>query len=382
MKKKNSGYTLVELIVSIAILAIVGIGVGTVIGQSMRQYRISNTEANLQQEAQLVGNQLTNLVIDANDGVSTGAGQLNIYDYDSATKMRSKAVIAFDQMKGRLTYSYYEMADGDIAWTAVDGEMEECLAEYVKSFSVKLLDADGAVITTTTDAGHANIEQVCITILYEIGDRSFDYEQTITMRNQILASSIVEGSLGNEESGTEEPGGGESGTEESGGGESGTDKPEGGESETDKPEGGESGTDKPGDGDSETKEPEVVMTGLTVRVPNGRNRTTTATITLTGTNLPTDDAKVSAIVNEISYSLWGKSNGWMGQGESWSKNPNGLSMEATPSVSATDTKYTITYTITVNRWDERNYQWDGCLKLQAEYGDLEGSDTFCFNNRW
>lgn len=47
MKEKNQGYTLVELIVTIAILALVGIGIGTIVSQALKTYRMSNAEVNL-----------------------------------------------------------------------------------------------------------------------------------------------------------------------------------------------------------------------------------------------------------------------------------------------------------------------------------------------
>lgn len=363
--KNNNGLTLVELIVTIAILSLVGIGVGTIINQSLRQYRMSNTEVSLQQEAQLAGNQLTNLVLDANDGVSAESGKLNIYEYDLDTKGRSKIVIAFDTTNGTLTYSRYEMADGDEDWTPVVGETEELFADYVKEFTVELLDEDGAQIAVTADAGGKDVHQVCLKIQYELQGQSYDYEQTITLRNQILASNIVEGSF-DDEVDPEEPGTGDS--EEPGTGDS--ENPGTGDTE-------EPGTEVPGTEEPAVKEP--VVTGIAVSVSDGntRTRTTTATITLTGENLPIDDT--SEILAGLSVTAWENKNSnrpW--QGASWAEDPNGITVTQ-KSVTASEVKCTITYTVTLSKQYENNYMSSGCLRIEATYGDLEASDTFRFS---
>ena len=192
MKKENQGYTLVELIVTIAILALVGIGIGTIVSQALKNYRISSAQVNLQQESQLVGNQLMSLVIDANDGVSVESGKLNIYNYNALDDMRSKTVIAYNDADGTLTYTRYEATGEEGGWLPVEGETEECLAEYVTGFSVVLLDEMGARLITTGDHGDSKVRQVAMHILYELNGESYDFDQTVTLRNRVLAGNITE----------------------------------------------------------------------------------------------------------------------------------------------------------------------------------------------
>lgn len=192
MKKENQGYTLVELIVTVAILALVGIGIGTIVSQALKNYRISNAQVNLQQESQLVGNQLMNLVFDASDGVSAESGKLNIYNYNAVDDVRSKTVIAYNDADGTLTYTRYEATGAEGGWLPVEGETEECLAEYVTGFSVALLDEMGARLITTGDHGDAKVRQVTMHILYELNGESYDFDQTVTLRNRVLAGNITE----------------------------------------------------------------------------------------------------------------------------------------------------------------------------------------------
>lgn len=207
MERKNQGFTLVELIVSIGILAVVGLGIGTVAYQGVRQYRIANAEINVQQEAQLTGNQLKNLVMNANDGVGIWEGNLNIYSYDADEDIRRKSIIRYDATEQKLFLIRYvetapeeretapgeqETASGEseTIWTSVEDETGECLAEYVSAFSVTLLDAEGRTVTTPADRGNTKARSVRMKISYELDGKSYELEQTVTLRNGVLAGSL------------------------------------------------------------------------------------------------------------------------------------------------------------------------------------------------
>lgn len=193
MKKKNRGYTLVELIVTIAILAVVGIGISSMISHGMSQYRMSSAEVGLQQESQLVGNQLANLIMNANDGVNEETGKLNLYHYDSERNVHSKTVISHDAEARVLNYSAYQKDSASGAWVGIDDETDQCLAEYVTSFTVKILDEKGNKVTSAADRGSHKGRQVKVQISYELDGKSYDFEQTITLRNQVLMSDMIEG---------------------------------------------------------------------------------------------------------------------------------------------------------------------------------------------
>lgn len=193
MEKKNQGFTLVELIVSIGILAVVGLGIGTVAYQGVRQYRIANAEVNVQQEAQLTGNQLKNLVMNANDGVGIWDGNLNIYSYDAAADIRRKSIVRYDATERKLFLVRYEETTSEgseTSWMAEEDENGECLAEYVTAFSVTLLDAEGRTVTTAEDRGNTKARQVRMKISYELDGKSYELEQTVTLRNRVLAGNL------------------------------------------------------------------------------------------------------------------------------------------------------------------------------------------------
>ena len=67
--RKNSGFTLVELVIVMAIMGILGLAVVGFIGTSTKQYKYASKDVDLQYEAQLTMNQIGDLIIDAQKGV-------------------------------------------------------------------------------------------------------------------------------------------------------------------------------------------------------------------------------------------------------------------------------------------------------------------------
>ena len=67
--KQNSGYSLIELVITVAILGMVGIGIGVLMLMGTRLYARQNADVNLQAESQIVKNQLKDYLLNANRGV-------------------------------------------------------------------------------------------------------------------------------------------------------------------------------------------------------------------------------------------------------------------------------------------------------------------------
>ena len=77
MKNNNKGYTLVELLVSLAIFSIIIVGIILFMRNASVAYKNENIEVNVQKEAQIFLSQVEDLVIDSTASISTttdGAG--------------------------------------------------------------------------------------------------------------------------------------------------------------------------------------------------------------------------------------------------------------------------------------------------------------------
>lgn len=91
MKQKNKGFTLIELIVTIAIIAIFSGVVLTVVGTGAHSYRTTSSNTKVQMETQDVMDQIQNIIIDVNrsvyytygDAMNSSVGDLVSNDIDS-----------------------------------------------------------------------------------------------------------------------------------------------------------------------------------------------------------------------------------------------------------------------------------------------------------
>lgn len=102
MKKKNRGFTLIELIVTVAIMAIFSGVVLSMIGTGANSYRKTSSIAKAQMETQDVMDQIQNMIIDVNrsvyysygKGINEGYGDEIRNDIDSGDSSQSKTFFA------------------------------------------------------------------------------------------------------------------------------------------------------------------------------------------------------------------------------------------------------------------------------------------------
>ncbi len=195
---KNKGFSLVEIIVAVAILGIATTAIGAFIMTAQRSYNNGSTETDLQYEAQLLSNEMQDLIIDVNRGISyrynaqaadgeevldgyiitddeIGVDEDDLLEYVKYTKslyIYNKAgyiVINWDKDTGKITYSTYEATKDE---TPVS--VGNLLAEYVKSFAVDLSEIKPGGDRT-----------VAYTITFEKGDRSYTTTHKIKVRNEV-----------------------------------------------------------------------------------------------------------------------------------------------------------------------------------------------------
>lgn len=207
----NKGFSLVELVIVIAILAIVGLILGTLITTGVNLYQRQNKDLNLQTRSQLLQSQITTYITNADLGLYMPEGAdesssmfavLSIddeyykekgstqkqSDFENGTIHARAAIIAYDSEQSKIYYVagtdgsadgipvIAEFEDGKIkAVNAESGSMYPdnmadwpVLSDYVSDFKVKVVD----------DAKVVNVEMEL-----EYSERIYTYDFTVALRN-------------------------------------------------------------------------------------------------------------------------------------------------------------------------------------------------------
>lgn len=173
LKNNEKGYTLVELLVAMAIFVIVLLEVYSVMANSSTIYRKGGYEVQLQSEAQQVILQLEDIMMDCNGSISYDEATkvLTVSDnvYDPAADSNTAIIytvkyvpadVSVGQYFGMLTYEKTGMTGGAIP-----------LADYVEDFSVDM-------------SGYSN-DNVTLNIKLANEDYSYSASEDVYLRNEI-----------------------------------------------------------------------------------------------------------------------------------------------------------------------------------------------------
>ena len=211
--RKNSGFTLVELVIVMAIMGILGLAVAGFIGTSTKQYKYASKDVDLQYEAQLTMNQIGDLIIDAQKGVkyepatvaapvevasvNPEAGYIATASAEEASSEEasseqsssdSKLIICNNDCTYNIIYRasehkiYLRKDTLDPATGAVkaDGQGKESLmAENVTGFTPDLSEAESK-------------NSVGLVVDFKAGDKKYTSKQNFTMRNKVPTGADVE----------------------------------------------------------------------------------------------------------------------------------------------------------------------------------------------
>ena len=211
--RKNSGFTLVELVIVMAIMGILGLAVVGFIGTSTKQYKYASKDVDLQYEAQLTMNQIGDLIIDAQKGVkyepatvaapvevasvNPEAGYIATASAEEAsseeasseeTSSDSKLIIYNKDCTYNIIYRPSEhkiylrkdTLDPATGVVKADGQGKESLmAENVTGFTPDLSEAESK-------------NSVGIVVNFKAGDKKYTSKQNFTMRNKVPTGADVE----------------------------------------------------------------------------------------------------------------------------------------------------------------------------------------------
>lgn len=170
MKKSNRGFSLIELIVSFAILGVVTLVVLGFTTSTANTYRMVSNDLSLQYEAQLTMGQLQEYLIDCDGGISVQDDSLYIIsEQDDGSYVAHR--FSYDAVKKELYYSTKKVdVDGGIATCNFDEQY--LLARDLSDFQVSYKRTDEK--TTALVNFH-----------FSRGGRQYTSEQSIFIRNEI-----------------------------------------------------------------------------------------------------------------------------------------------------------------------------------------------------
>lgn len=193
--KNNKGLSIVELLITVTILAIVIISAVAFMSTGSRSFAKGSADSNVQSEAELAVNQIEDLILDVNGGVdfqtTSDGGTLTMYHAeadDSGLTTYQKRSVVWNSGDANLK-STEEVLDRDDATggysVASVNYTNQLLAENVTNFDVNLDDCYDEV--DSNGVTHKIVRSVVITVACEdsTGKSAYATSPVITLRNRL-----------------------------------------------------------------------------------------------------------------------------------------------------------------------------------------------------
>lgn len=207
MISNEKGFSLVELLVSMAILLVVGTALISFLAHCINQYTRGNQETTLQMEAQTSQNQLQEMVLQTNTGIALNSTkvsdtdkrngrQLSLYNLDENGEPQ-RIRISIDYNTGNLNYQEFGLdkdkvltgaeTSNDDAWSIVKSDVQ-VFAAHVEDWEVTLWDEDGKQILNTSNENTPTPKKVKIWMKLKVGSREYESTQEIALRSKLYSS--------------------------------------------------------------------------------------------------------------------------------------------------------------------------------------------------
>lgn len=200
--RENRGLTLVELIITIAILAIVVASATSFMVTGSKSFTKGSADSELQREAELTVNQIEDMVIDTDGGliVNDDANKTELILYHTeqvkdetdgtVTDKYVKESVSWDKSGDEMRYNKWDVTYDADTQSFIDGTQtaaNQLLAERVSAFEVEL---DQEEETAADGTAREIVRSVQARVGYENGFGRVEYATSpiITLRNRMLLS--------------------------------------------------------------------------------------------------------------------------------------------------------------------------------------------------
>ncbi len=187
LQQNNAGFSLVEMLVAIAVFSIVCLAFFEFLMVALRHYQQGTREVEVQYEAQLTTNQIQEMLIDVKEGVTytvNGSMVRSDADVPAGVTVTDKELFIYNTDRyyvvewradsRELYYSEYNRPPGGV-WNTVVSDV--LMAEHVSEFSVDL---------TFFDRNNG----VGLDLLFD-NDREYRVMQNVKLRNQVSVNATL-----------------------------------------------------------------------------------------------------------------------------------------------------------------------------------------------